>query len=130
MGECLGCGATGAVYRALWQGTEVAVKQLSLFCLDSRHIADFYAEAAMLAGLSHPNVVRFYGVCADLTSRTTGRAQPSMVTEFMPAGSLATALRGSLRGHASPISAAVKLQVRGAHRSASWVSPLRGPLGV
>lgn len=45
MGECLGCGATGAVYHAWWQGSEVAVKQLSLFCLDSRHIADFYAEA-------------------------------------------------------------------------------------
>eukprot|EP00976_Prorocentrum_cordatum_P005909 117977-Prorocentrum_minimum.AAC.2 len=47
----------------------------------------------MLAGLSHPNVVRFYGVCKELESRTTGRQQPSMVTEYMPAGSLSSLLR-------------------------------------
>jgi serine/threonine protein kinase len=66
----------------------------------------------MLAGLSHPNVVRFYGVCTDLTSRTTGRLQPSMVTEYMPGGSLAQLLRQTAAGGTkTPLSALTRLAV-------------------
>jgi len=74
MGECLGCGATGAVYHAWWQGSEVAVKQLSLFCLDSKHIADFYAEAVREAE-AHSCVGSAWGSAAYTRARQNAHAE-------------------------------------------------------
>jgi serine/threonine protein kinase len=80
----LGRGSFGVVYRASWQGTEVAVKGLRTggALLARQELAALLAEAATLALLRHPNVVGFLGVCLD------SPAEPMLVTEFVGGGSL------------------------------------------
>ena len=65
----LGRGAMGVVYRATWQGVEVAVKALRPggALLAQQELEMLLTEAATLASLRHPNVVAFLGVCLDLS---------------------------------------------------------------
>ena len=74
----------GVVYRATWQGVEVAVKALRTggALLAQQELEMLLTEAATLASLRHPNVVAFLGVCLDI------QAEPMLVTEFVGGGSL------------------------------------------
>ena len=57
--ELLGKGAHGAVYRALWNGQEVAMKVLAHHLReDERRMEAFEKEAEVLEGLEHERVVR------------------------------------------------------------------------
>lgn len=51
----------------------------------------FWKEADTLAGLNHPNVLRFYGVVVDDVDDST---VVGIMTEFMSRGSLSTLLKG------------------------------------
>lgn len=76
--ECVGVGANAEVYRALWHGTEVAVKQLRSGCTQSQ----FEKELSILRELRHPNLVLFMGASCSRGCR------PAIVTEFCAGGTL------------------------------------------
>lgn len=92
MGEKIGEGGYGDVYRAIWipSGTEVAVKQLrpkKNFSF-SDLAKNFKHEANIMARCHSPHVVRLYGVCAEL-------AHMALVIEYLPKGSLYQVLHDS-----------------------------------
>src|SRR5688500_8715793 len=65
LGEKLGEGGMGAVYRATDTrlGRDVAIKILpDTFALDADRLARFQREAHLLASLNHPNIAAIYGV--------------------------------------------------------------------
>ena len=65
IGEQLGAGGMGAVYRARDQklGREVAIKVLpEEFGRDTDRIARFQREAKLLASLNHPNIAAIHGL--------------------------------------------------------------------
>ncbi|KAL4855424.1 Mitogen-activated protein kinase kinase kinase 9 [Chlorella vulgaris] len=60
----LGEGASGRVYKALWNGEVVAAKEMDIGrSLEMQHA--FVTEARHLVLLRHANVVAFYGCCID-----------------------------------------------------------------
>lgn len=77
LGPILGAGALGAVYRASWNGTPVAVKTCGTM---SDH------EFTMLSVLRHPNINRLLGICRD-------GASTMLVLEHMALGDLMALLR-------------------------------------
>ena len=60
MGAEIGIGTFGSVYRAKWQGFDVAVKQLNK--IDASTSAALQKEAMIMMGVSSPNIVRVYGM--------------------------------------------------------------------
>jgi hypothetical protein len=60
MGAQIGCGTFGTVYRAKWQGFDVAVKQLNK--VDPSASAALQKEAMIMMGVSSPNIVRVFGM--------------------------------------------------------------------
>ncbi|QHN71166.1 serine/threonine protein kinase [Mollivirus kamchatka] len=74
--EKIGEGSFGVVCRGRWKRTEVAIKTLI-----NRHTnrLAFMAETSVHAGLDHPNVLAFVGVCLQ---------DPCIVTEYIPGGDL------------------------------------------
>ncbi|KAL3118978.1 hypothetical protein niasHT_003761 [Heterodera trifolii] len=99
MNNKLGMGQYGDVYEAIWRRTDspkrdeeadevlvtVAVKTLKE---DAMALPDFLAEAEIMKGLSHPNLVQLLGVC-------TREAPYFILTEFMCHGNLLDFLRNS-----------------------------------
>lgn len=63
LGDCLGKGAFGSVYRALnWNtGETVAIKQVKLENLGAADLKTIMLEIDLLKSLSHPNIVRYNG---------------------------------------------------------------------
>jgi hypothetical protein len=60
MGAQIGSGTFGTVYRAKWQGFDVAVKQLNK--VDSSASAALQKEAMIMMGVTSPNIVRVFGM--------------------------------------------------------------------
>ena len=81
LGERIGIGTFGEVYRGLWKGTEVAVKRLIDQDLTEPLKREFLGEVSIMRRLRHPNVVLFMGVI-------TATSNLAIVTEFLPRGSL------------------------------------------
>lgn len=81
VGERIGIGSYGEVYRADWNGTEVAVKKFLIQDLTGDVLVQFKCEAEMMIRLRHPNVVLFMGA-------VTRPPNLSILTEFIPRGSL------------------------------------------
>nr|CDS18627.1 tyrosine protein kinase Src64B [Echinococcus granulosus] len=79
LGEELGRGNFGVVYRGHILSMEVAVKK----SLDLTNDAAFREEAKVMHKLSHQRIVRFLGFCCDAPD---GRVL--IITEFMPNGAL------------------------------------------
>jgi hypothetical protein len=73
MGEQIGMGSYGVVYRGKWKGVEVAVKRFINQKLDERSVLEFRSEMAFLSELHHPNIVLFIGI---LGARATPLAPP------------------------------------------------------
>ncbi|OVA08444.1 Protein kinase domain [Macleaya cordata] len=81
IGERIGLGSYGEVYRADWNGTEVAVKKFLDQDLCGDALEQFRCEIRIMLRLRHPNVVLFMGA-------VTRPPNLSILTEFLPRGSL------------------------------------------
>ncbi|KAL0327495.1 UNVERIFIED_CONTAM: putative serine/threonine-protein kinase SIS8 [Sesamum angustifolium] len=81
IGERIGIGSYGEVYRAEWNGTEVAVKKFMNQDISGDALAQFECEIEIMLRLRHPNVVLFMGA-------VTRPPNMSILTEFLPRGSL------------------------------------------
>lgn len=62
LGDCLGRGAFGSVYRALnWStGETVAIKQIRLADLPKAELHTIMQEIDLLKHLHHPNIVKYH----------------------------------------------------------------------
>ena len=101
LGEVIGSGSFGKVYKASWNETRVAVK----FIMPDRNALDnveleagetfvaideiLHKEAVMLSSLRHPNIVQFMGICP---------SPPCIISELCQHGSLADLLK-AVRGN-------------------------------
>ncbi|XP_048831441.1 mitogen-activated protein kinase kinase kinase 9 [Brienomyrus brachyistius] len=87
--EIIGVGGFGKVYRALWRGTEVAVKAARRDPDEEvgQTVESVRQEAKLFAMLHHPNIMALVGVCL---------LEPNLclVMEFARGGSLNRALSG------------------------------------
>ena len=81
LGQSIGRGSYGEVFKGRWRGSEVAVK-----LIHTEDESDFRSEAALLQSLRHPNVVLAMGVCL---------SPAALVLEFVPQGSLYNLLHRS-----------------------------------
>ncbi|KAJ9559368.1 hypothetical protein OSB04_013982 [Centaurea solstitialis] len=79
--EQIGQGSCGAVYHALWDGSDVAVKVFPTQEYPSDVIPSFRQEVHLMKKLRHPNILLFMGV-------VTSPHHLCIVTEFLPRGSL------------------------------------------
>jgi serine/threonine protein kinase/ankyrin repeat protein len=79
LGKELGRGGFGAVYRADWQGDEVAVKQLFATKLTEDVKEEFLNEASVMMQLRHGNIVQLYGISLE---------PYCIIMEFLSRGSL------------------------------------------
>ncbi|XP_048329349.2 probable serine/threonine-protein kinase SIS8 isoform X1 [Ziziphus jujuba] len=81
LGERIGLGSYGEVYRGDWHGTEVAVKRFLDQDISGESLEEFRSEVWIMKRVRHPNVVLFMGA-------VTRAPNLSIVTEFLPRGSL------------------------------------------
>uniref|UniRef100_A0A7C9E4K1 non-specific serine/threonine protein kinase n=1 Tax=Opuntia streptacantha TaxID=393608 RepID=A0A7C9E4K1_OPUST len=81
LGERIGLGSYGEVYRGEWHGTEVAVKKFLHQAISGETLEEFRSEVRIMKRLRHPNVVLFMGA-------VTRPPNLSIVTEFLHRGSL------------------------------------------
>ena len=81
LGERIGIGSFGEVHRALWRGTEVAVKRILDQDISENLAAAFIDEIDIMRRLRHPNVVLLMGA-------VTVPGNLSIITEFLHRGSL------------------------------------------
>ncbi|KAJ2700911.1 Protein kinase of the Mitotic Exit Network [Coemansia sp. IMI 203386] len=88
LGNCIGRGQFGSVYRALdlETGQMVAVKQIPLDGQDSDDMDDVMQEVELLKSLSSPRIVRYHGFV-----RTD--AHLNLVMEYVENGSLSATLK-------------------------------------
>mmetsp|Transcript_26275 Transcript_26275/g.81843 ORF Transcript_26275/g.81843 Transcript_26275/m.81843 type:complete len:499 (-) Transcript_26275:129-1625(-) len=80
IGDFVGEGAFGEVYRGEWGGVQLAVKMLKTD-VDRETKARFLKEVGIMSTLHHPNVVMFLGACI---------TEPNicMLMEYLPRGNL------------------------------------------
>jgi serine/threonine protein kinase len=81
VGEQMGAGGYGVVYKAKWRGTEVAVKTMVSKDITKEHERSFKEEVLVMTALRHPNVVLFMGA-------STKAPNLCIVMEYMALGSL------------------------------------------
>ncbi|CAI5489164.1 unnamed protein product [Closterium sp. Naga37s-1] len=81
MGERVGAGSFGTVYRAEWAGCDVAVKVLINQDMQEEQLLEFKREVVIMRRLRHPNIVLFMGA-------VTKPPHLSILTEFLSRGSL------------------------------------------
>lgn len=81
MGDKIGCGSSGDLYRASYLGQDVAIKILRSEHLNETMRVEFAQELMILREVQHKNVVRFVGACSN-------PQHFCIVTEYMHGGSL------------------------------------------
>lgn len=91
VGEQIGQGSSGTVYHGLWYGSDVAVKVFTEQEYSPALLDDFRKEVALMKRLRHPNIVLYMGAVASRTNL-------SIITEFLPRGSLFRLLRRNSPG--------------------------------
>ena len=88
LGKAFASGASGMVLRAEYDSNPVCVKQLYSSLIDPDDYAEFVHEASVLAELTHPQIVRFFGVAVD-------GERLFIVTELCEDGSLESFIRAN-----------------------------------
>ncbi|KAJ3694917.1 hypothetical protein LUZ60_000294 [Juncus effusus] len=81
LGERIGLGSFGEVYKGDWHGTEIAVKKFLHQDISSDALEEFRSEVRIMKRLRHPNVVLLMGAVTKVPNL-------SIITEFLPRGSL------------------------------------------
>ncbi|CAH2067110.1 unnamed protein product [Thlaspi arvense] len=89
LGERIGLGSYGEVYRGDWHGTEVAAKKFLDQDITGEALEEFRSEVQIMKKLRHPNIVLFMGA-------VTRPPNLSIVTEFLPSSHFQNLCRGSL----------------------------------
>lgn len=84
-----GRGGFGEVFRGMWAGQYVAVKEVRDTSPTDGEVCNFILEIALLSTLSHPNIVRFWRGCVDLRG---GQRTLLLITEWMDQGVLSELL--------------------------------------
>lgn len=84
----IGKGGFGSVYRGIWEGIDIAVKQLHIESLTTDLMQEFIHEAKIMQKCRHPNIVQFYAVCIR-------QGKDSLLMEYLPNGSLFQLLNNS-----------------------------------
>lgn len=88
LGNCIGKGQYGIVFRALQLATGqfVAVKRVDVEGVPAREVSQFMREVELLRRLNHPGIVRYIGM---------SRSEKSLdiVLEYVEGGSLLSALK-------------------------------------
>ncbi|KAJ8766138.1 hypothetical protein K2173_021655 [Erythroxylum novogranatense] len=88
LGEEIGQGSFAAVYRGLWNGSDVAVKAYLGNDYREETLKDYKKEIDIMRRLRHPNVLLFMGA-------VYSPERLAIVTEFLPRGSLFKTLHKS-----------------------------------
>ncbi|MCO5600010.1 hypothetical protein L7F22_054118 [Adiantum nelumboides] len=91
LGEQVGQGSCGTVFHGLWYGSDVAIKVFTEQEYSEELLLDFRKEVALMKRLRHPSIVLFMGA-------VTAPAHLSIVTEFLPRGSLFRLLHRNTQG--------------------------------
>ncbi|RIB03333.1 kinase-like domain-containing protein [Gigaspora rosea] len=81
--EQVGNGAYGAVYRATYNSTEVAVKEVFITSDDSENIKVFINELKLHSRTIHSRIIQFYGISCDRDNETY-----YLVMEYAKGGTL------------------------------------------
>ena len=81
LGEKIGEGGFGKVYRAKWNFQDVAIKQLRMKSMSDRSEKEFMNETRIWKKLSHPNIIQLFGICSPPDPYC-------MVMKYKPNGSL------------------------------------------
>ncbi|KAJ6705613.1 SERINE-THREONINE PROTEIN KINASE [Salix purpurea] len=81
LGEEIGRGSFAAVYRGIWNGSDVAVKIYLGNQYKEETLLDYQKEIDIMKSLRHPNVLLFMGA-------VYSPERLAIVTEFLPRGSL------------------------------------------
>ncbi|ELR24201.1 serine/threonine protein kinase [Acanthamoeba castellanii str. Neff] len=89
VGRQLGAGGFGVIHKAVWKGTEVAVKVMASAKVTKDMKKDFHDEVRVMTSLRHPNVVLFMAAC-------TRPPKMCIVMEYMALGSLYDLLHNDL----------------------------------
>jgi len=84
-GRKIGVGSFGEVYKAKWQGADVAVKKFFRQQASDQLLLELRKESVIMSRLRHPNILLFIGACV---------IPPNLciVTEYMPGGNVAKLL--------------------------------------
>eukprot|EP01087_Luapelamoeba_hula_P003949 TRINITY_DN138_c0_g2_i1.p1 TRINITY_DN138_c0_g2~~TRINITY_DN138_c0_g2_i1.p1 ORF type:complete len:1696 (-),score=223.93 TRINITY_DN138_c0_g2_i1:132-5219(-) len=85
----IGAGGYGAVHKAIWKDSDVAVKLLASTGITRELKKNFISEVKVMTQLRHPNVVLFMGAC-------TTPPNLCIIMEFMELGSLYDVLHNEL----------------------------------
>lgn len=72
------------MYRGTYKNNDVAIKKIK----DRNTVDEFIKEAFVMSTLSHPNLVNLIGVVRHQLPGGPEKFEISLVTEFMPKGSL------------------------------------------
>ena len=82
LGERIGRGTFGEVYRATWRGAVVAVKKLAAQTISEDFVREFEKEVSLMRSLRSPNVLQFLGSAFQPPNNIC------IVMEYMSRGSL------------------------------------------
>ena len=105
MGAELARGAFGAVHRAQWRGTTVAVKVQLASTLGEKELGAYLAELDFTAALRHPHVVMLLAACLEVP-------RLCIVLEFASNGALDGILYGKEAGRVGGVALQTPLLLR------------------
>lgn len=81
LGRMIGTGRTAEVFLGLWNGKQVAIKQLYEQRMNESEAIAFQREVSILVNVNHPNLVRLLGYCMS-------SAPKHLVCEYCEGGTL------------------------------------------